>query len=142
MKHPRALFLAIIFLLALMPALPATMASNYTRLNNLEITTFFPGFGNADVIIHIARNETDASLKARIVANPNRENLVEGEYIILHFPNHVWAKYQDPKKLIDTYDSIYKAQLDLTGGKAVMEKVISIIEEAIDESKNAEKIAI
>ena len=70
------------------------------------------------IITHNAKNETNASLKNLLKKNTNKYNMVEGEYVILHLPNDIWAKYSDPKNLIDTYDAIYQSQLKLIGGKA------------------------
>ena len=86
--------------------------NDYTMFMNVVIETT-----KNEIITHIAKNETDASLKKLITTNADKHNMVEGEYVVLHLPNSIWAKYSDPKKLIDAYDSIYRAQQELTGGK-------------------------
>ena len=85
--------------------------NDYTSFMNVVI-----GTTKSEIITHNARNETNASLKNLLTANSDKHNMIEGEYVVLHLPNNIWAKYSDPKTLIDTYDSIYRAQLDITGG--------------------------
>ena len=86
--------------------------NDYTLFMNVVI-----GTTKSEIITHIAKNETNASLKNLLAANTDKHNMVEGEFVVLHLPNSIWAKYSDPKTLIDTYDSIYRAQLEMTGGK-------------------------
>ena len=92
--------------------LPADGANDYTLFMKVLI-----GTTRSEIITHDAGNETDESLKNLLAANQDKHNMVEGEYVVLHLPNNIWAKYSDPKTLIDTYDSIYRAQLEITGGK-------------------------
>jgi len=87
--------------------------------NEYEIFMYIAiGTTNKKIITHNAKNQTDASLKKLIAKNSDKYNMVEGEHVVLHLPNEIWAKYSDPKKLIDTYDAIYRSQLEFIGGKA------------------------
>ena len=92
---------------------PVANGDSHTSFMSVIIATT-----ESDIITHNAKNETNASLRKLISDNPDKINMVEGEYVVLHLPNNIWAKYSDPKTLIDTYDSIYRAQFELTGNKA------------------------
>ena len=71
-----------------------------------------------EVIIHQAAGHTDASLRQLLQDNADKHNLVEGSHVLLHLTNELWDGYQDPKRLLDTYDAIYQAEYELIGGKA------------------------
>jgi len=72
-------------------------------------------FNYDEIVIRNANGQTDASLKDKIAVNPNKENMIEGEYVVLHLPNNVWAQCQEPKKMIDAFDSVYEAEIELLG---------------------------
>jgi len=72
-----------------------------------------------NIAILDAKDHTIQSLRALYLENRDKEVLIEGEYVVVHFPYQVWSSYlSNLPKLIETYDAIYKAQLDLTGGNA------------------------
>jgi len=92
------------------------MSGEEVRFNRYkQIMRWVNGFNYDQIAIHKAEGQTNETLKAMIAANPDTENMIEGQYIVLHFPNHNWAQYQDPKDLIDMYDRVYQLHLELMG---------------------------
>lgn len=92
---------------------PKRAKQNYTLFMNTVI-----GTKQQDIITHLAKNETDATLRKLLAGNANKYHMVESEHVVLHLPNDIWKKYKEPKKLVDAYDAIYQAQLELIGSEA------------------------
>ena len=84
-------------------------------INYKQIMRDVNKFDYDKIAVHNADGQTDASLKDKIAANPNKENMIEGEYVVLHFPNNIWEQCQDPKAMIDAFDGVYKAEIELLG---------------------------
>jgi len=72
-------------------------------------------FNYDEVAIHNAEGQTNATLKAMLNENPDKENMIEGKYVVTHFSNQNWAKVDDPKDLVDLFDRVYELQLELMG---------------------------
>jgi hypothetical protein len=68
-----------------------------------------------EIVIHYAANHTNETLKNLILDNPNVNHMVEGQYIVLHFPHDLWVQIKNPVDKIDAIDFIYITQLSLLG---------------------------
>jgi len=73
------------------------------------------GFNPQSVVVHHAAEHTDASLSRAIKSRRNIHHMVEGQYVVLHLPHHIWVQIDNPKEKIDAIDFMYKAQLELLG---------------------------
>ena len=72
-------------------------------------------FSANSIIIHNASSHTNASLSSALAANPDMHHMVEGRYVILHFPQDIWTQINNPLDKMDSVDFLYSAQLELLG---------------------------